>query len=878
MNKILSTLSPVLKEYMEYQLKYPDAVICFEIGVFYEVYQLYDYPLGFAKLASEVTDVVLTRRSKEKKDSIYMAGFPSHTIDNYVKKMLKAGLQVVIVSQKKTMKNGKPFTERFLDRICSPGTVIENLSAEKSNYYASLYQEDNIIGVTLIDISTGEVQVSEILENKLNDYLLKIQPSEILITGELNLSFPVKQNVHKNIKQKTIDKLDSCGNILGNFYKLKAPTSDPKFHLSQLGLERWRLGSLSFGNLINYLSDIDVDRNLLMKMSRPKVFNSLMTLEIPLSGMESLNITGDNSLISILDKCGTAMGRRLLRNWINHPLNSIEDINLRMDVVERYIKNNVVYPQIKTIYDIQRLSRKIITQKIMPHEFGHIITSLKTSLEILKSEKSNFEELSHFIEFIESNINLELIMLASDKSYDFFKGDLLEQTSEFYKKLKESEILIERIKDKYENIIKTKVHPKYNLKIISLNNLQQLAGTKGLKNEKKFKELGFSIDDRKNDFLITEKEWKESTEQHFIINQQYISKSEKTWMLFLKFISENYYSLILDTAQKIAEIDVLLNFAQISQNNNYVRPNFIDIDKAYFNFEKVRHPIIEQSKKLRESFVANDVSLGDGQNLMCLYGANSSGKSTLLRSVALNILMAHIGCFVSANKADMTTFDSILTRMSMSDNIENGESTFVVEMKEFNYILNFLNKKTLMLLDEIGRGTSAHEGEAIAFAALDYISNKNDNNSVGFFATHYHNLSEKLETYDNIIIKHIHGEIVDNKMVFTRKIQDGAGNGSYGIAVAEICGLPNTIIRVAKNYQTKYASLVKSRYNSKLEGFICPICKINKVEETNHIIEQKQGTVKKVQIDGVEKSVHDIANLELICASCHHKITYGKTN
>lgn len=876
MKQVLSSLSPVLKEYMEYQLKYPDAIICFEIGVFYEVYQLYDYPLGFAKLASEVTDVVLTRRSKEKKDSIYMAGFPSHTIDNYVKKMLKAGLQVVIVSQKKTIKNGKPYTERFLDRICSPGTVIENLSAEKSNYYASLYKEDNIIGVTLIDISTGEVQISEILEQKLNDYLLKIQPSEILITGELNLNFPIQQNVHKNIKQKTVDKLDSCGNILGNFYKLKSPTSNPKFHLSQLGLERWRLGSLSFGNLINYLSDIDVDRNLLMKMSRPKVFNSLMTLEIPLSGMESLNVTGDNSLISVLDKCGTAMGRRLLRNWINHPLNSSEDINLRMDQVDRFIKNNIDYPQIKSIYDIQRLSRKIITQKIMPHEFGHIISSLKISLEILKDEKENNNELSEFIDLIESNIDLETILMSSEKSYNYFRGDLLKQTLEHFNKLKESESRIDSLKNHYEKIIKEKVNPKYNLKIISLNNLQQLAGTKGLKNEKKFKELGFNIDDRKNDFLINEKDWIEATEQHFIIQQQYLLKSEKTWMSFLKFISENYYSLILETAQNIAEIDVLLNFAHLSKKHNYVRPQFIESDQAYFNFEKIRHPIIEQSKKLRESFVANDVELGGVKNIMCLYGANSSGKSTLLRSVALNILMAHIGCFVSANKAEMTTFDSILTRMSMSDNIDNGESTFVVEMKEFNYILNFLNKKTLMLLDEIGRGTSAHEGEAIAFAALDYISNKQDNRSVGFFATHYHDLSEKLTEYNNIVIKHIHGEIVENKMVFTRKIQDGAGNGSYGIAVAEICGLPETIIRVAKNYKTNYAPLVKSHYNSRLEGFICPICKKNKVEETNHIIEQKQGTVKKVNIDGVEKSVHDLANLELICASCHHKITHKK--
>jgi DNA mismatch repair protein MutS len=292
--------------------------------------------------------------------------------------------------------------------------------------------------------------------------------------------------------------------------------------------------------------------------------------------------------------------------------------------------------------------------------------------------------------------------------------------------------------------------------------------------------------------------------------------------------------------------------------------------------KNVRHPVVETIKSLSETYTPNSVSLSKESNTIVIYGANSSGKSTLLKSLALNIIMAQIGCFVACEDAELTVFQNIMTRMTTYDQLSEGLSTFTMEMVELQSALKKMNENTLFLFDEIGRGTSVEDGEAIAFATLEYLR-KESSNSLTLFATHYHTLYDNIKEFSNIQVKHLHCEINEKEeVIFHRQLMNGPGSGSYGIVVAKSCGLPEEMIRLAKNYSKDNKKMVISRYNSSITGSICPICNENQVHETHHLIDQKQGKVEEVIIDGVKKDVNDKANLLLICSQCHTKITLNK--
>lgn len=848
-----------------------------EIGTFYEIHQIED--LGYAKKAADLLDIVLTRKNKSVPNSPYLAGVPSHTAEGYFKKLLELGERVVVVSQKVEHKNDKKIVSRRIEKILSPGVVVENIAEEKSNYFACLYEQFDSVGIALIDISTGEVKITETPLSNLNEYLTKVKPAEILLCGDLSVS-EEKYKILRPNKKIEITKLQSAGAVLGNFYNIVGPTSDPTFSISVLGLERWKLGSLALSNLINFVASTEYNQNLLKKLSVPKIYNEIEYLTIPLNGYRSLEIfdsmnSPKDTLVYSLDNCKTAMGKRLLREWLNYPLLKVTDLNSRYDRVEKFIKTKETYSSLKDVYDIQRLSRRMLVARLMPHEILHFYESLRIIFDIFKKEKQSLSaEAKEIIKFLEMNIVFSKLDGIQLKEFEFFSGDLFEKVKEQFLNLNEAKTQAYALKQKYESIVSAKTGvAKHYFRLEKKRDSYKLTGAKGLYSNND----QISMVKKTTTIEVNTTEWKTTSDKWLFREMKYLQDSQIAWQEFQADLMDKFGDKINKIAHAISEIDVLVNFAKISMERDYSRPKLIEDSHAFFNFKTLRHPIVELSGVLREDFIPNDVELNGAKDIMCIYGANSAGKSTILKSVALNIIMAQVGCFVAAAPGSaLTPFEAILTRMTTFDSLSEGLSTFTMEMKELQIALKFNKKKALFLLDEIGRGTSVEDGEAIAFATLEYLS-QSKNNSVAFFATHYHNLAPNISKYSNILVKNMDCWLDEKmKLVFSRKLKDGPGTGSYGIDVAASCGLPIELIRVARNYNKKYAPIKKSRYNSKVEGILCPVCEENPVQETHHIIDQKQGKVKEVEIRGVKRHVHHKENLIMICASCHHKITQGE--
>lgn len=872
---------PLIQQFIDNQKRYPDAIVATEVGGFFEIWQVEE--VGHAIRASQLLDTVLTRRNKSDPNSPYMTGFPNHAAHGYFKKLVELGETVVVVEQHihGRKADGNKNVTREVAKILSPGTIIENLKESRNNYFASIYHEENHdgVGLALLDFSTGEVEITEMPTEKIQDFLDKVKPKEILISGNPNLSFVDEQLVHKNVKENILNKVASCSKLLASLYDIKNPTSNPSYAVTSLGLEYWRQGVLALGNILNYLSATEYNAKLLKKLGKPKIFNHQKHLMIPFNGFLSLEVfnstsqkeENNNTLLGVLDRCKTAMGRRLLKQWLTSPLSSVDEISLRHDKVYQYLSQNKFYEELSQVYDISRLSRRMIFGKLMPHEIAQFYQSLSISEEILKEENEDIAKLVKVIKkHISKNIDVPKAQTYTDsQDYNFLLGDLQKNTSEAYDQWKNAEDELLNYKEKLEEKLSTE-----KLRLVEKSESFFLIGPKGLAN--KAKDASIAVQVKANDVQITDSKWTELSLNCFGLKQKYRMQAEKEWLKFQQMIINTWGSEIIEISDKIAKIDVLSNFAKIAKERGYVRPELLESSTAIINFKNVRHPVVELSTKLQESFVPNDVFLGNDKKTLVIYGANSAGKSTILKSVALNILMAQVGSFIAAQEgSQMTTFDAILTRMTSFDSLTEGLSTFTMEMTELQLALQYSEQKAIFLFDEIGRGTSVEDGEAIAYATLMFLESE-VNNCVTLFATHYHSLYSEIKNQSKIDIKNVHCYTDEKgRLVFSRKLTDGPGEGSYGLEVAKSCGLPEELLRMASRYSQKFAPLKQSRYNAKVEGTICPICEQNPVQQTHHIHEQKQGTIKEFTVEGMKKNINTQSNLLMICATCHEKITRG---
>jgi len=949
--EIYKDLSPIQKQYFDIQLKYPTAIVCFEMGKFYEILEK-DILGGHAKKAAQIADLVLTKKNKSLDTSPFMVGFPQHVAESYFKDFVKAGETVVVVSQKKrgTKKDNNKNVERHVEKILSPGVVIDNfLKEELANYFCSIFSKDlENYGVALIDISTGEVRITELDKFEIEEFIFKINPAEFVITAdEINFKLPENKIIHKYPYGKGVKNLDDCGFILEKLYDLKNPTSNPKFNLSTLELEFWKFGALALANAINHLSSTEENVLLLKKMARPKSLGVKDYLNMPMNGYMSLEVfTQQNNpentqgtLIHAIDRCRSALGRRKLREWLQYPLLDITEINARYNKVDNFIKKDDFLPELSNIFDITRISRRMNMSRILPHEILYFYNSIQTYVDICDKEIIDYDKDLHIkaktlLFNIEKNINLEKAELATRTLRpfnNFMKGEPFNAIEEKYEDWKvlhlavkafmeilgncfsdsdgTKKLKLEKTKETFkietlksnasktpdEKVFFTQIDNKINkseflasceeegLDVEESDETQILSFLRGkslrgmaLKN---FTNGTLSIKPKlkASNCEIIGDSWKELSKLYFTKEEEFLNALAAQWESYQKSIIDEFSEEIFDIGNALGEFDVLSNFAKISKERSYSRPKLEDSETPFVNFKKCRHPVVEISKDLKEGYTPNDIIMNKDQNTLVLYGANSGGKSTLLKSTAINILLAQVGCFIAANEgSSLSIFENILTRMSTFDSLSEGKSTFVVEMLELSNALKYVKQKSLFLFDEIGRGTSATDGESIAFGVLNFLETSNENKSLTLFATHYHNLYDSIKVFKKTRVAHIECFTHNQDLVFNRILKDGPGSGSYGLEVASSCGLPKEVMRLASNYNKDYSKLKRSRYNKKIQSSLCEYCNKNPAQETHHLQEQKQGTVKEIEIHGVKRSINDKENLLYLCATCHQKITLGE--
>ncbi len=761
--------TPLMRQYHRIKAKYKDTILFFRVGDFYETFE------DDAKLVSKELNIVLTRRSKD--EPVPMAGIPYHALDAYLSRLVKKGYKVAICEQLEDPAKAKGLVKRDVVRIVTPGTLIEDtLLTEDNNFLFSIYKHDETYGFAALDISTGEFFAGELDFYGLNAEILRLQPSEILSNSKLNLDFPIKiMDEEYYVDYERILKEHFKVAELGGFgigeYGLRAAASALKYAKENTMSELKNITSLQ-----GYFKD----KYLILDST------TLKNLEI------FHNVIGENkyTLYYTINKCETPMGARLLKRWMQRPLKDIGEINNRLDAVEELVNKQLLQDSIRAILsrikDIERIKTRISLGKATPRDLISLKESLKHAgklkidfeSKILRDAAMNIDEIDDIIELIESAINGDypvgegVIKEGYDKELDEIKRIAAD-----------AKLLIGKMEERERRITGIK-----NLKIgyndvmgyyieVSKSNLSKVPDNykrkQTLKNSERF---------------ITE-ELKELEYKILSAKDRIYELENKIYKDILRKLGEKI-DVIERVAKSVALIDVISSLARIALEMNYTRP---EVDESMdIEIRNGRHPVVE----LYTDFVPNDTHINSDARFIILTGPNMAGKSTYMRQVALIVILAQMGSFVPADYAKIGLVDRIYTRVGASDDITRGRSTFMMEMVELANILNTATQRSLILLDEIGRGTSTYDGLAIAWSITEHIHNSIRARTI--FATHYHHLIELENVLDNVRNYHIAVKETQDGLIFVRKVMPGGMSKSYGIEVAKLAGVPEKVVKRAK--------------------------------------------------------------------------------
>ncbi|QIB26122.1 DNA mismatch repair protein MutS [Caloranaerobacter azorensis] len=801
----MKNLTPMMQQYLNIKEKYKDTILFFRLGDFYEMF------FDDAILASKELEITLTGRDCGNKERAPMCGVPFHSADAYIAKLVKKGYKVAICEQIEDPSKAKGIVKRDVVRIITPGTITDTkvLEDKNNNYLCSIYMDTNGIGISYVDVTTGELYTTEIkcdekrLINILFDELAKIRPTEIILNDYLYN----KKDIVKIIE----NKFNSIVNLYCDWsYEYNDAKEAILNQMSVLSLDGYGLNEkvysvLSLGTLINYLNETQkISLNHLNNVTFYTIDNFMMldiNTRINLELTETIRgKSKKGSLFGLLDCTSTSMGGRMLKRWIEEPLINIEDIKRRLDAVDYLFNNFMVVDEIKelfkNVYDIERIIGKIVYGTCNARD----LISLKKSISVLPTIKK-----------ILCKTSSELLLSL---------GRELDTLKDIYELIDNAIIDEPPISIKEGNIIKD----KYSKELFELReaatkgkewiykleqNEKERTGIKSLKVGYN-KVFGYYIEVTKSNLKYVPDEYirkqtlanaeryitpeLKEMEAKILGAEDKIVKLEYDIFLNIRDTIKNQIKRIQKSAKIVAVLDVFCAFAITAYKNNYVKPK-LNLD-GIIQIKNGRHPVVE--KTIGENlFIPNDTYLDNGKNRIAIItGPNMAGKSTYMRQVALITLMAHIGSFVPADDANIGIVDRIFTRVGASDNLSQGQSTFMVEMSEVANILNNGTKNSLIILDEIGRGTSTFDGLSIAWAVIEYISDKIKAKTL--FATHYHELSElegKIEGINNfrILVKEKGDDII-----FLRKIDKGSADKSYGIQVAKLAGVPIEVIKRAK--------------------------------------------------------------------------------
>ena len=813
--------TPLMKQYNSIKSKHPDALLLFRVGDFYETFG------KDAITASNVLGITLTARNNGS-SKIELAGFPHHSVGTYLPKLVKAGHRVAVCDQLEQPIKGKKIVKRGVTELVTPGVALTDqlLDSKGNNFLAAVSFQKDKAGVAFLDISTGEFYVGQGDVNYVSKLVNDFSPSEILYSRNKDSFF------QDNFQSKAYTfRLDDW--VFQNDFALeKLNIQFGTKSLKGFGISNMDLAITAAGAVLHYITTAEHHHTShVASIQRIEKGKHLWMDDFTVSNLELIYSTNHNghTLVEVLDQTSTAMGARLLKKWLLFPLISAEKIRDRLETVDFFINNSELFEfiksQFKEIGDLERMSSRLAVLKTSPRELNQLKKSLKSIVPVkeklltlnqkqLNSWANNLKDNSKTIQKIEE-------ILYEDAPIAVGKGQVVKEG--FHNELDELRNLLSDAKSVLLDIQKREIEKTGipSLKI-AFNNV-----------------FGYFIEVRNTHKDKVPEQWirkqtltsaeRYVTEELKMYEEKILGAEEK----ILKLESEIFAQLIevvlphieyiVFNAKCIAYLDVIHGLAHVSKINNYSKP--IINDSLKIDIKDGRHPVIEQFLPVGEAYIPNDIFLDNKlQQIMMITGPNMSGKSALLRQTALILIMAQIGCFVPAKSANIGVIDKLFTRVGANDNISSGESTFMVEMNETSSIMNNISSRSLILLDEIGRGTSTYDGISIAWSIAEFLHENPKFQPKTMFATHYHELNNMTKSFNRIKNYNVSVKEIDKKIHFIRKLVEGGSEHSFGIHVAKVAGMPQKIISKAEKI-LKNLELDKTQ-NSKKE--------ISTVENEDH--------------------------------------------
>ena len=808
MAKDIKKETPLMKQYRDIKSKYPDSVLLFRVGDFYETFH------EDAIIASKVLGIILTKRGAGSNSETKLAGFPYHSLDTYLHKLVKAGHRVAICEQLENPKLTKKIVKRGVTDLITPGVALndEILSQKTNNFLAAININKSIFGVSFLDISTGEFLVSEGNEEYIVNLIQNFGSKEILITKEDSLKLQNKNINHDYFYfvDEWLVNLDTSLKKIKNHFGVTT--------MKGFGISNKNSGLISASMILHYLEESHKkDLGHIKKLSLINEQSCLQMDRFTLSNLEILNskFSEGKSLLDIIDNTITPMGARLLRRWLCFPSIDIKEINIRHEIVSEimksYINDQDFIDDFKSIIDIERVVSKIGNLKVNPRELLNLKLSLekvllikkalsKSTNKFLKNISKDLTNNSPVVKILDSYLNDEVpvniskggvIRKGINKDLDKYR-DLLNNGKNYLNRILEREIKntqITSLKINFNNVF------GYYLEVTNVH-------------KDKVPESWIRKQTLVNAERYITEELKEYESKILNAEENITILENKEFNNLIKKIIP-HISGIQNNAAKVAYLDCLISFAETATLNDYTKP---EVNKSYdFEVYDSRHPVIEHSLEETKSYIPNDIKLNrDNQQILMITGPNMSGKSAILRQTAIITILAQIGSFVPASKLKMGFVDKIFTRVGASDNISQGESTFMVEMLEAASIVNNISDRSLVLLDEIGRGTSTYDGISIAWGITQFL-HENIHKPKTLFATHYHELNMMTESFKRIKNYNVQVKETSSDVIFLRKLIQGGSAHSFGIHVAKMAGMPEKIINISKNVLKK---LEKSHQSS----------------------------------------------------------------
>ncbi|MCD4789305.1 MAG: DNA mismatch repair protein MutS [Bacteroidales bacterium] len=788
--------TPLMKQYNTIKAKYPDALLLFRVGDFYETFG------EDAVKASKILGIVLTKRANGAASYVDLAGFPHHSIDTYLPKLVRAGYRVAICDQLEDPKLTKKIVKRGVTELVTPGVTYNDnvLEHNENNFLACVHFTANKSGVSFLDVSTGEFFITQGLNDYIDKLMQSFKPSEVIVQKNKLEDFKeiFGDKFFTNTFEEWIFTPEFTDDLLLNHF---GTTS-----LKGFGVENITSGTIAAGVILHYLKETHHEKiSHISKISRIEEDNYVWLDKFTIRNLELISSPNENAvtLLDIIDNTVSPMGSRLLKRWIVLPLKNKKPIEERFEIVEYFVKNyNNIEPlqkNIKSTGDLERLISKVAIGKINPREVLKIKEAL-ISVERIKNDYLNAEneslkklaeKLNH-LPIIREQINKTL---KSDPSALINKGNVIAQNVS--KELDELRQIAYSGKDYLIQIQQREIK---NTGIPSLKIGYNNVFGYYLEVTNTHKDKVPDAWHRKQTLTNSERYITEELKEY---EQKILGAEEKILKLEIKLFNELVLSLceyiepIQLNAHIIGRLDALLSLAVVATQNNYLKP---EINESYrIEIKNGRHPVIETQMPIGEDYIPNDIFLdNENQQILIITGPNMSGKSALLRQTALIVLLAQIGSFVPAEVAKVGLVDKIFTRVGASDNISSGESTFMVEMNETSSILNNISNRSLILLDEIGRGTSTYDGISIAWAISEYLHEHPLFRAKVLFATHYHELNEMASNFLRIKNYHISIKEINNQVIFLRKLVSGGSEHSFGIHVARMAGMPQKVVGRAK--------------------------------------------------------------------------------